>query len=231
MGACDFWVSSTPLSSHLTSSALAVLGAGRTRGLTPTEVKGRARSCWHPALCPSCTTRVWVSLNPREAGLTCGEGQAGGQWPRRSQAGQRAVASEELGRPAVVARLTVGARSGDTAFSVAPGQASRTCSGTLHGGGPPSLQEGEAHGGQGPASAPWATPRTPRLLLLSPLLTTPTSSLHISSARPGLDTSPPLVQEATGPAGARAINNLRRCSSTTQVHQPQAGQAWTSPLR
>uniref|UniRef100_A0ABI7ZU77 Centrosomal protein 131 n=1 Tax=Felis catus TaxID=9685 RepID=A0ABI7ZU77_FELCA len=37
--------------------------------------------------------------------------------------------------------------------------------------------------------------------------------------------------EATGPGGSRTINNLRRSNSTTQVHQPPAGQAWTSPLR
>ncbi|XP_036198068.1 centrosomal protein of 131 kDa isoform X4 [Myotis myotis] len=37
--------------------------------------------------------------------------------------------------------------------------------------------------------------------------------------------------EATGPGSSRAINNLRRSSSTTQVHQPQAKQAWASPLR
>ncbi|KAK1330738.1 hypothetical protein QTO34_008676 [Cnephaeus nilssonii] len=37
--------------------------------------------------------------------------------------------------------------------------------------------------------------------------------------------------EATGPGSARAINNLRRSSSTTQVHQPQAKQAWAGPLR
>nr|XP_019591264.1 PREDICTED: centrosomal protein of 131 kDa [Rhinolophus sinicus]XP_019591266.1 PREDICTED: centrosomal protein of 131 kDa [Rhinolophus sinicus] len=37
--------------------------------------------------------------------------------------------------------------------------------------------------------------------------------------------------EATGPDGTRAINNLRRSNSTTQVHQPQAIQAWTGPLR
>lgn len=37
--------------------------------------------------------------------------------------------------------------------------------------------------------------------------------------------------EATGPDGSRAINNLRRSNSTTQVHQPHAIQAWTSPLR
>ncbi|XP_026908006.1 centrosomal protein of 131 kDa isoform X2 [Acinonyx jubatus] len=37
--------------------------------------------------------------------------------------------------------------------------------------------------------------------------------------------------EATGPGGSRTINNLRRSNSTTQVHQPPAGQAWTGPLR
>ncbi|EPQ16452.1 hypothetical protein D623_10005096 [Myotis brandtii] len=37
--------------------------------------------------------------------------------------------------------------------------------------------------------------------------------------------------EATGPGSSRAINNLRRSSSTTQVHQPQAKQAWAGPLR
>ncbi|XP_016061805.1 PREDICTED: centrosomal protein of 131 kDa-like [Miniopterus natalensis] len=37
--------------------------------------------------------------------------------------------------------------------------------------------------------------------------------------------------EATGPGGSRAINNLRRSNSTTQVHQPQAKQAWAAPLR
>ncbi|KAM5216884.1 centrosomal protein of 131 kDa [Hipposideros larvatus] len=37
--------------------------------------------------------------------------------------------------------------------------------------------------------------------------------------------------EATGPGGSRAINNLRRSNSTTQVHQPQANQAWSGPLR
>ncbi|XP_054564818.1 centrosomal protein of 131 kDa isoform X2 [Eptesicus fuscus] len=39
------------------------------------------------------------------------------------------------------------------------------------------------------------------------------------------------AREATGPGSARAINNLRRSSSTTQVHQPQAKQAWAGPLR
>ncbi|XP_023507587.2 centrosomal protein of 131 kDa isoform X1 [Equus caballus] len=39
------------------------------------------------------------------------------------------------------------------------------------------------------------------------------------------------LQEATGPGGSRAINNLRRSNSTTQVHQPQASQAWASPFR
>ncbi|XP_058418053.1 centrosomal protein of 131 kDa [Diceros bicornis minor] len=38
------------------------------------------------------------------------------------------------------------------------------------------------------------------------------------------------VLEATGPGGSRAINNLRRSNSTTQVHQPQVSQAWTGPL-
>ncbi|XP_047613638.1 centrosomal protein of 131 kDa isoform X3 [Phacochoerus africanus] len=37
--------------------------------------------------------------------------------------------------------------------------------------------------------------------------------------------------EAPGPAGSPAINNLRRSSSTTQVNQPQAKQAWAGPLR
>ncbi|XP_023394427.1 centrosomal protein of 131 kDa [Pteropus vampyrus] len=37
--------------------------------------------------------------------------------------------------------------------------------------------------------------------------------------------------EAAGPGGSRAINNLRRSNSTTQVHQPQASPAWTDPLR
>ncbi|ELK12260.1 5-azacytidine-induced protein 1 [Pteropus alecto] len=36
--------------------------------------------------------------------------------------------------------------------------------------------------------------------------------------------------EAAGPGGSRAINNLRRSNSTTQVHQPQASPAWTDPL-
>ncbi|KAF5913756.1 hypothetical protein HPG69_016265, partial [Diceros bicornis minor] len=40
----------------------------------------------------------------------------------------------------------------------------------------------------------------------------------------------PFWQEATGPGGSRAINNLRRSNSTTQVHQPQVSQAWTGPL-
>nr|KAF6295332.1 centrosomal protein 131 [Myotis myotis] len=35
--------------------------------------------------------------------------------------------------------------------------------------------------------------------------------------------------EATGPGSSRAINNLRRSSSTTQVHQPQAKQAPAEP--
>uniref|UniRef100_A0A8D0VEJ9 Centrosomal protein of 131 kDa n=1 Tax=Sus scrofa TaxID=9823 RepID=A0A8D0VEJ9_PIG len=37
--------------------------------------------------------------------------------------------------------------------------------------------------------------------------------------------------EAPGPGGSPAINNLRRSSSTTQVNQPQAKQAWAGPLR
>ncbi|XP_036924308.1 centrosomal protein of 131 kDa [Sturnira hondurensis] len=37
--------------------------------------------------------------------------------------------------------------------------------------------------------------------------------------------------EAAGPGGPRAINNLRRSNSTTQVHQPQARQAWADPFR
>ncbi|KAM5305981.1 LOW QUALITY PROTEIN: centrosomal protein of 131 kDa [Glossophaga mutica] len=37
--------------------------------------------------------------------------------------------------------------------------------------------------------------------------------------------------EAAGPGGPGAINNLRRSSSTTQVHQPHARQAWTDPFR
>lgn len=76
------------------------------------------------------------------------------------------------------------------------------------------------------------------------LFTTPTLSLRICFARPGpapsaqvlSETSAmgllsPFVQEATGPGGSRAINNLRRSNSTTQVHQPQASQAWSAPLR
>ncbi|KAM8785376.1 centrosomal protein of 131 kDa [Rhynchonycteris naso] len=39
------------------------------------------------------------------------------------------------------------------------------------------------------------------------------------------------AQEATGPGASRAIKNLRRSNSTTRVHQPQAKQAWTGPLR
>ncbi|XP_036125540.1 centrosomal protein of 131 kDa isoform X2 [Molossus molossus] len=41
----------------------------------------------------------------------------------------------------------------------------------------------------------------------------------------------PVSGEATGPGASRATNNLRRSNSTTQVHQPQAQQAWTDPLR
>ncbi|DAA18289.1 TPA: 5-azacytidine induced 1 isoform 2 [Bos taurus] len=37
--------------------------------------------------------------------------------------------------------------------------------------------------------------------------------------------------ENPGPGGSRAINNLRRSNSATQVNQPQANQAWPSPLR
>ncbi|XP_045693497.1 centrosomal protein of 131 kDa isoform X2 [Phyllostomus hastatus] len=37
--------------------------------------------------------------------------------------------------------------------------------------------------------------------------------------------------DAAGPEGPRAINNLRRSSSTTQVHRPQARQAWAEPSR
>ncbi|XP_010854608.1 PREDICTED: centrosomal protein of 131 kDa isoform X2 [Bison bison bison] len=37
--------------------------------------------------------------------------------------------------------------------------------------------------------------------------------------------------ENPGPGGSRAINNLRRSNSATQVTQPQANQAWPSPLR
>ncbi|XP_036079306.1 centrosomal protein of 131 kDa isoform X1 [Rousettus aegyptiacus] len=37
--------------------------------------------------------------------------------------------------------------------------------------------------------------------------------------------------EAAGPGGSRAINNLRRSNSATQVHQPQASPAWAGPLR
>ncbi|KAF6092911.1 centrosomal protein 131 [Phyllostomus discolor] len=39
------------------------------------------------------------------------------------------------------------------------------------------------------------------------------------------------VLEAAGPGGPRAINNLRRSSSTTQVHRPHARQAWAEPFR
>uniref|UniRef100_A0A8C0DJW0 Centrosomal protein 131 n=1 Tax=Balaenoptera musculus TaxID=9771 RepID=A0A8C0DJW0_BALMU len=37
--------------------------------------------------------------------------------------------------------------------------------------------------------------------------------------------------EAPGPGGSRAISNLRRSNSATQVNQPQASQAWPGPLR
>ncbi|XP_057572714.1 centrosomal protein of 131 kDa isoform X15 [Hippopotamus amphibius kiboko] len=37
--------------------------------------------------------------------------------------------------------------------------------------------------------------------------------------------------EASGPGGSRAINNLRRSNSATQVNQPQANQAWPGSLR
>ncbi|XP_067573709.1 centrosomal protein of 131 kDa isoform X4 [Pseudorca crassidens] len=37
--------------------------------------------------------------------------------------------------------------------------------------------------------------------------------------------------EAPGPGGSRAISNLRRSNSATQVNQPQANQAWPGPLR
>ncbi|XP_059938189.1 centrosomal protein of 131 kDa isoform X2 [Mesoplodon densirostris] len=37
--------------------------------------------------------------------------------------------------------------------------------------------------------------------------------------------------EAPGPRGSRAISNLRRSNSATQVNQPQANQAWPGPLR
>ncbi|XP_066093810.1 centrosomal protein of 131 kDa isoform X2 [Saccopteryx bilineata] len=39
------------------------------------------------------------------------------------------------------------------------------------------------------------------------------------------------AQEATGPGASGANNNLCRSNSTTQIHQPQAKQAWTGPLR
>eukprot|EP00069_Balaena_mysticetus_P017870 bmy_02273T0 len=37
--------------------------------------------------------------------------------------------------------------------------------------------------------------------------------------------------EAPGPGGSRAVSNLRRSNSATQVNQPQANQAWPGPLR
>ncbi|XP_059765093.1 centrosomal protein of 131 kDa isoform X3 [Balaenoptera ricei] len=37
--------------------------------------------------------------------------------------------------------------------------------------------------------------------------------------------------EAPGPGGSRAVSNLRRSNSATQVNQPQASQAWPGPLR
>ncbi|XP_034496601.1 centrosomal protein of 131 kDa isoform X2 [Ailuropoda melanoleuca] len=43
--------------------------------------------------------------------------------------------------------------------------------------------------------------------------------------------SEPRRKALEGPGGSGAINNLRRSNSTTQVHQPPASQAWTSPLR
>ncbi|XP_045630934.1 centrosomal protein of 131 kDa isoform X3 [Ursus americanus] len=43
--------------------------------------------------------------------------------------------------------------------------------------------------------------------------------------------SEPRRKALEGPGGSGAINNLRRSNSTTQVRQPPASQAWTSPLR
>ncbi|XP_040495984.1 centrosomal protein of 131 kDa isoform X1 [Ursus maritimus] len=43
--------------------------------------------------------------------------------------------------------------------------------------------------------------------------------------------SEPRRKALEGTGGSGAINNLRRSNSTTQVRQPPASQAWTSPLR